>query len=81
MATAAILKFPVLYNQYRWPLMVVQEQGFRPVVVGLRCFLQLTIAWGEVIACLSLITVPVLAVYLVLQRAVIASIASTGVKG
>ena len=32
-------------------------------------------------AYLSLITVPVLAFYLVLQRAVFASIASTGVKG
>jgi multiple sugar transport system permease protein len=37
--------------------------------------------WGEVMAYLSLITVPVLSFYLVLQRAFIASIASTGVKG
>lgn len=80
-ATAAILKFLVMYNQYLWPLMVVQEEGYRPVMVGLQYFYQLNIAWGEVMAYLSLITVPVLVFYLFLQRAFIASIASTGVKG
>jgi multiple sugar transport system permease protein len=81
LATAAILKFLVMYNQYLWPLMVVQQEEYRPVMVGLQYFFQLNIAWGEVMAYLSLITVPVLAFYLVLQRAFIASIASTGVKG
>lgn len=81
LATAAILKFLVMYNQYLWPLMVVQEEGYRPVMVGLQYFFQLNVAWGEVMAYLSLITVPVLAFYLYLQKAFIASIASTGVKG
>lgn len=81
LATAAILKFLVMYNQYLWPLMVVQQEGYRPVMVGLQYFFQLNRAWGEIMAYLSLITVPVLAFYLFLQRAFIASIASTGVKG
>lgn len=81
LATAAILKFLVMYNQYLWPLMVVQEEGYRPVMVGLQYFFQLNVAWGEVMAYLTLITVPVLAFYLYLQKAFIASIASTGVKG
>jgi multiple sugar transport system permease protein len=81
LATAAILKFLAMYNQYLWPLMVVQEEGYRPVMVGLQYFFQQNVAWGEVMAYLSMITVPVLAFYLYLQRAFIASIASTGVKG
>lgn len=81
LATAAILKFLVMYNQYLWPLIVVQQEQYRPVMVGLQYFFQLNIAWGEVMAYLTMITVPVLAFYLVLQRAFIASIASTGVKG
>ncbi len=81
LATAAILKFLVMYNQYLWPLIVVQQESYRPVMVGLQYFFQLNIAWGEVMAYLSLITIPVLTFYLVLQRAFIASIASTGVKG
>ena len=80
-ATAAILKFLVMYNQYLWPLIVVQEETYRPVMVGLQYFFQLNTEWGEVMAYLTIITVPVLAFYLVLQRAFIASIASTGVKG
>ncbi|KAA9008143.1 carbohydrate ABC transporter permease [Histidinibacterium aquaticum] len=80
-ATAAILKFLVMYNQYLWPLIVVQQEQYRPVMVGLQYFFQLNVAWGEVMAYLTLITLPVLAFYLVLQRAFIASIASTGVKG
>lgn len=81
LATAAILKFLAMYNQYLWPLMVVQEEGYRPVMVGLQYFFQLNRAWGEIMAYLSLITIPVLAFYLALQRTFIASIASTGVKG
>ena len=81
MATAAILKFLAMYNQFMWPLMTVQAEQYRPVMVGLQYFFQLNIAWGEVMAYLTLITVPVLAFYLILQRAFIASIASTGIKG
>ncbi len=81
LATAAILKFLVMYNQYLWPLIVVQQEAYRPVMVGLGYFFQLNPAWGEIMAYLTLITVPVLAFYLVLQRAFISSIASTGVKG
>jgi multiple sugar transport system permease protein len=80
-ATAAILKFIFMYNQYLWPLISVQAEQYRPVMIGLGYFFQLNIAWGEVMAYLTMITVPVLAFYLLLQRAFIASIASTGIKG
>ena len=82
LATAAILKSLKMYNeQYLWPLMVVQDEAHRPIMVGLGYFFQLNVAWGELMAYLTLISVPVLAFYLFMQRAFIASIASTGVKG
>jgi len=80
-ATVAILKFLVMWNQYLWPLMVVRSEEFRPVMVGVQYFFQLNTAWGEVMAYLSAITIPVLLFYLFLQRAFIESIASTGIKG
>ena len=80
-ATAAILKFLAMYNQYLWPLMVAQSEEFRPVMVGLQYFFQLNTAWGEIMAYLSIITIPVLIFYLALQRAFIESIAASGVKG
>lgn len=80
-ATAAILKFLAMYNQYLWPLMVAQSEEYRPVLVGLQYFFQLNIAWGEIMAYLTIITLPVLIFYLSLQRAFIESIAASGVKG
>lgn len=80
-ATAAIVHFIYMYNMYLWPLISVQSEQYRPVLVGLRYFDQLDVAWGEKMAYLSLVTVPVLVFYLALQRVFIASIASAGVKG
>jgi multiple sugar transport system permease protein len=80
-ATVAILTFLPAWNQYLWPLMVVQSEHLRPVMVGVSYFFQLDIAWGPMMAYASLITIPVLALFLSFQRAFMGSIASTGVKG
>ncbi len=80
-ATAAILTWLPMWNQYLWPIMTVQSEEFRPVMVGLQYFFQQDIAWGEVMAFLSIITVPVLILFLLLQRTYIESIAESGIKG
>jgi multiple sugar transport system permease protein len=80
-ATVAILTFLPAWNSYLWPLMVVQSEDLRPVMVGIQYFFQLNVAWGEVMAYASLITVPVLILFFLFQRAFVNSIASTGVKG
>lgn len=81
-ATAAILKFLVMYSQqYLWPLLVTQSETYRPVMVGLQYFFQLNTPWGEVMAYLTIITIPVLIFYLCLQRLFISSIAASGIKG
>ncbi|MCI2959498.1 carbohydrate ABC transporter permease [Agromyces atrinae] len=80
-ATVAILTFLPAWNQYLWPLMVVQNEDKRPVMVGMQYFFQLNTAWGEVMAYTSLITLPVLIMFLIFQRAFVSSIAASGVKG
>jgi multiple sugar transport system permease protein len=80
-ATVAILTFLPAWNQYLWPLMVVQQEELRPVMVGMQYFFQLNTAWGEVMAYTSLITLPVLLVFLSFQRAFVSSVAASGVKG
>ncbi len=80
-ATVAILTFLPAWNSYLWPLMVIQTEGLRPVMVGIQYFFQLNVAWGQVMAYASMITVPVLALFLAFQRSFINSIASSGVKG
>lgn len=80
-ATVAILTFLPAWNQYLWPLMVVQSEELRPVMVGIDYFKQLNTSWGQIMAYASLITVPVLVLFVCFQRAFINSIASSGVKG
>jgi multiple sugar transport system permease protein len=80
-ATVAILTFLPAWNSYLWPLMVVQSENLRPVMVGMAYFSQMNVSWGQIMAYASMITVPVLALFLAFQRAFIGSIASAGVKG
>lgn len=80
-ATVAILTFLPAWNQYLWPSMVVQDEKLRPVMVGMQYFFQDTTAWGEVMAYASMITIPVLVVFLAFQRAFVSSVAASGVKG
>ncbi len=80
-ATAAILTVLPMWNQYLWPLMTVQSEEIRPVMVGLQYYFQQNIVWGEVMAFLSIITIPVLIIFLLLQRTYIESIAESGIKG
>lgn len=80
-ATVSILTFLPAWNQYLWPLMVVQSERMRPVMVGVSYFFQLNVQWGPMMAYATLITIPVLALFLAFQRAFIGSIASSGVKG
>ena len=80
-ATVSILTFLPAWNQYLWPLMVIQTESLRPVMVGVSYFFQLKVLWGPMMAYSTLITIPVLVLFLCFQRAFIGSLASSGVKG
>lgn len=80
-ATVAILTFLPAWNSYLWPLIVVQSEELRPVMVGIQYFFQLNVSWGQVMAYASMITLPVLVLFVAFQRSFINSIASSGVKG
>lgn len=80
-ATVAILTFLPAWNSYLWPLMVVQSEELRPVMVGISYFFRLNVGWGQIMAYSSMITVPILALFVAFQRSFVNSIASTGVKG
>lgn len=80
-ATVSILTFLPAWNSYLWPLMVVQSEELRPVMIGVQYFFQLNVSWGEVMAYSSMITLPVVAHFIAFQRSFVNSIASSGVKG
>jgi multiple sugar transport system permease protein len=80
-ATVAILTFLPAWNQYLWPLMVTQSEAVRPAMVGIDYFKQLNTSWGQIMAYASIITIPVLALFVAFQRSFVNSIASQGLKG
>ena len=80
-ATVSILTFLPAWNSYLWPLMVVQSEELRPVMIGVQYFFQLNVSWGEIMAYSSMITLPVVVLFIAFQRSFVNSIASSGVKG
>ena len=80
-ATVAIITMLPAWNSYLWPLMVVQAESIRPVSVGMQYFFQLNPVWGQIMAYGTLITLPVLIVFALFQRAFVQSLAGTAVKG
>ncbi|ELE1962298.1 carbohydrate ABC transporter permease [Vibrio vulnificus] len=80
-ATVAILQFLGNWNAYLWPVMVTQSEDVRPVMLGIQQFFGNATSWGEVMAYATLITLPVLAVFLIFQRRFVQSLAGAGIKG
>lgn len=80
-ATAAIVLFIAAWNQYLWPIMVVQGEMARPVQPGIQQFFGRSESWGQIMAYATVVTLPVLAVFLAFQRQFVASVAGSGIKG
>ncbi|GEM49100.1 carbohydrate ABC transporter permease [Deinococcus cellulosilyticus] len=80
-ATCAILGFLGMWNQYLWPIMTVQGASARPLQPGIQEFFGRTTQWGQVLAYTSLITLPMLLVFLTFQKWFVKSVATNGLKG
>lgn len=77
-ATAAILKFLVMWNQYLWPVLVIQTDKYRPIMVGYGYFGG---GGGISMAYLTLATLPVLILFFLFQHSFIKSISNTSHRG
>ncbi len=80
-ASVSILTFIASWNSFLWPIMTVQSDELRPVMVGLQFFFQRDVQWGQVMAYTTMITLPVLIFFFAFQSAFVKSIATTGIKG
>ena len=81
-ATVAILTALANWNRFMWPLMVTRGVDVRPLTVGMQTFFgQDPRIWGDLLAFASMITIPVLIVFLIFQKWFVQSVASTGIKG
>jgi len=80
-ATVAILNSLALWNSYLWPLMVTRSERVRPLPIGITALYVLNMQWGHILAFATLITLPIVIVFVIFQRWFVTSIASSGIKG
>jgi multiple sugar transport system permease protein len=82
LVTNALLEFQFIWNLFYWPLVAVADRNIQvlPVVISTTIG-QTQQYWGRNFAGSALATLPVVVIFLMLQRYYIQGVASTGVKG
>jgi ABC-type glycerol-3-phosphate transport system permease component len=82
LVTNALLEFQFIWNLFYWPLIAVGDRSIQvlPVVIS-STIGQTQQFWGRNFAGSALATIPVVIIFLALQRYYIQGVASTGVKG
>ena len=82
LATLGILTFLTSWNNFLWPLVVAQteEKYTLPVALALYSVGQNATQYGLLLAGSVVVVLPVLAIFLVLQRHIMQGIAMTGIK-
>jgi len=82
LATVVILTFLASWNNFLWPLVVVDSPDLRTIPLAVTAYQgQFAIAWGPLMAAATLSLAPVLLVYVLMQKYVIEGISLTGQGG
>lgn len=80
-ATVGILVFIACWNDFVWPVMVISDSSKQTIQMALSSLFSIQpVNYGNVMAGLTLVTIPVLIIFLSLQKYYVAGIASTGAK-
>lgn len=83
MAALAIFTFMASWNNFFWPLIVIDSNDMYtlPLAVAALAGEYYTDSWPEQMAAATIITLPILVVFLMFQRAFVEGLTMTGVKG
>jgi len=81
-ATLAIITFLTSWNDFLWPLLILNDRTLQTLPVGLATIQgQYTFDYGKLMAGAVVTAAPVLILYMFLQRYIIQNVAMTGLKG
>ncbi len=81
-ATVAILTLLFHWGMYLWPLLMTSGEQVRPLPLAIATFYALPpLQWGDILAFGVLMVLPVLLLFVALQRWFVRGVAATGVKG
>ena len=82
LATLAIFTFLGAWNDFLWPLLITQTDQMRTLPVGLALLARRQeINWGDTMAGTAITALPMIAVFLVLQRRFIEGLTQGAIKG
>jgi multiple sugar transport system permease protein len=82
MATLAVITFLATWNDYLWALLVLKDRAIQTLQPGLRTLQgAYTSEYGLMMAGAAIVAIPVLLIYIFLQRYVVQSVATSGLKG
>lgn len=83
LAALTIVLFVDCWNEYFWPLVVTETDAAMTAQIGVRRFLNAEQGddLGPLMAAMTLVSLPALAVFLFFQRQIIQTFVSVGVKG
>lgn len=79
----AIVSVTAHWNEFLWPLMVINSPDLRPLTVGLATFTrgaEGAQAWGVIAAGTLIVSAPLLLAFALFQRAFVNSFVSSGIK-
>ncbi|MDI9546763.1 MAG: carbohydrate ABC transporter permease [Chloroflexota bacterium] len=80
--TMGLFSFLWTWNDFLWPLVIAKEERMKTLQLGLATFNQESgTRWAEMMAASVMATVPVLLLFLFLQRFLVQGLATTGLKG
>jgi multiple sugar transport system permease protein len=81
-ATLAIFTFTTSWNEFFWPLIVVQSSEMQTIQMLIAAMKQAeAVDWGVIMAVITLSVLPTMAIYILLQRYFVRGIALSGLKG
>jgi len=81
LAALAIILFLASWNNYLWPLLVATQPGARTAPVALGSLIGLNVVpWGALMVGATLLTLPMIVVFIFLQRYFVAGITAGAVK-
>ncbi len=80
-ASLGIVLVITAWNDYLWPTLVARTEDVKPIQIGLKSFSGSdTYMWGASMAAATISTIPILVVYIFMNRRIISSFMKGGIK-
>ena len=81
LASLGVLKFTFIWNDYIWPLIITNSEKLKTVQLGLTIYRDEWVEWELLMAMTTIVSLPLIVLFLAAQRFFIHGLITSGVKG